>query len=56
MLAQQGARYVLLADPDTTSMEPLLHQLLLQRDASTEKLWDKGRLSSLTLRDVLLNQ
>jgi membrane protein len=53
---QQEARYVLLADPDSTQLEPLLHQLLLQRDASTQNLWNKGRLSSLTLRDVLLNQ
>jgi membrane protein len=53
---QQEARYVLLADPDTTQLEPLLHLLLLQRDASTQNLWNKGRLSALTLRDVLLNQ
>ena len=53
VLAQQEARYVLLADPDTTPMEPLLHQLLLQRDASTQNLWDRGRLSTLSLRDVL---
>jgi membrane protein len=53
VLVQQEARYVLLADPDTTPMEPLLQQLLLQRDASTEKLWDRGRLSALSLRDVL---
>jgi membrane protein len=51
----EDARFVLLADPDTTRMEPLLHQLLLQRDANTQNLWDKGRLSRLTLRDVLLN-
>jgi membrane protein len=50
------ARYVLLADPDSTRLEPLLHQLLLQRDSSTQKLWDKGHLSTMTLRDVLLNQ
>lgn len=50
------ARYVLLADPDTTRMEPLLHRLLLQRDASTQNLWDKGQLSMLTMRDLLLNQ
>jgi membrane protein len=54
--AQQEARYVLLADPDSTQLEPLLHRLLLQRDASTQNLWDRARLSSLTMRDVLLNQ
>jgi membrane protein len=52
----QEARYVLLADPERTQLEPLLHQLLLQRDASTQNLWDRARLSSLTMRDVLLNQ
>ena len=50
------ARYVLLADPDTTRLEPLLHTLLLQRDTSTQNLWNKAHLSSMTLRDVLLNQ
>jgi membrane protein len=56
MRQDEEARYVLLADPDTTRMEPLLHRLLLQRDANTQNLWDKGRFSTLNLRDVLLNQ
>jgi membrane protein len=56
VLDQQEARYVLLADPDSTQLEPLLHRLLLQRDASTQNLWSKARLSSLTMRDVLLDQ
>lgn len=50
------ARFVLLADPDSTRLEPLLHRLLLQRDANTQNLWDKARWTELTMRDVLLNQ
>ena len=53
--AAQEARYIMLANPDSRLLAPLLHTLLLQRDASTQNLWDKARLSSMTLRDVLLN-
>jgi membrane protein len=49
----EEARYLLLADPDNTRIEPLLHQLLLQRDATTQNLWDKGRLSLMSIRDAL---
>jgi len=47
------ARYVLLADPDSTRLEPMLHELLLRRVGSTEHLWRQGRWSDLRLRDVL---
>ena len=51
---EQGeARYVLLADPDTTLMEPLLHALLLRRSDSTDKLWDSARWATVRLREVL---
>jgi membrane protein len=53
VIAGEEARYVLLADPDNTRIEPLLHQLLLQRDATTQNLWDKGRLSLMSIRDAL---
>jgi membrane protein len=47
------ARYVLLADPDSTALEPLLQRLLLRRDEVTDKLWERSALASLRLRDVL---
>lgn len=47
------ARQVLLADPDTLLIEPLLSRLLLRRDEITDRLWDKGALATLHLSDVL---
>ena len=47
------ARFVLLADPDTTLMEPLMRSLLLRRTGSTEKLWLSARCSGVRLREVL---
>jgi len=48
-----GARLVLLADPDATPLEPLMHTLLLKREASTENLWTHGRWALLNLRSLL---
>jgi len=47
------ARYVLLANPDTTLLEPLLHVLLLQHEPSIRNLWNNARLDLMTLRDAL---
>ncbi len=59
-LAEEGAgqapRLVLLAEPYTTLLGPLVQALLLPREASTEPLWHNGKLASLTLRDALSNQ
>jgi membrane protein len=46
-------RFVLLADPQATALEPLMRHLLLPSTEATAKLWSSGRLSSLYLRDVL---
>ena len=51
--AQSEARFVLLADPDSTTMEPLMRSLLVRRTDSTEKLWRSARWSSVRLREVL---
>jgi membrane protein len=51
--APDDARYVLLADPDTTSLEPLVQQLLLERGDSVENLWQKSGFSLLKICDVL---
>ena len=47
------SRYVMLADPTTTPLAPLMQRLLLGRDAAVEKLWAKGCWAEITLADVL---
>jgi len=46
-------RYVLLCEPDTTPLAPLLQHLLVERTPSTERLWQQGRWDDLTLRQAL---
>jgi membrane protein len=48
-----AARYVLLANPDTTALAPLIDALLLKQDAATSKLWDNSAWHQLTLRQAL---
>ena len=48
-----ATRYVLLADAESTSLEPLLRHLLLPRTPSTAGVWDKGGWSRLYLKDVV---
>jgi membrane protein len=50
---QEAMRYVLLADAESTALEPLMRHLLLPASAATAKLWQTGRLSSVYLKDVL---
>ena len=47
------ARYVLLADPATTHMEPLVQRLLLTRTEALERFWGHTGLEVLRLADVL---
>jgi len=47
------ARYVLLANPDTTPLGPLLRTLLLEHEPSTQNLWTSGRWHLMTLREAL---
>ena len=47
------ARYVLLADPDTTLLAPLFNALLLQHEVSTDNLWKNGRWRLMYMRDAL---
>ncbi|MFN4120566.1 YihY family inner membrane protein [Acidovorax sp.] len=47
------SRYVLLADPDQTRLEPLLKRLLLERAQTLEPLWTRAALSELRLADVI---
>lgn len=48
-----ATRYMLLADPQGTALEPLMRQLLLPHTQATAKLWQSGGLSSVYLKDVL---
>jgi membrane protein len=50
---RDATRYVLLADVQSTALEPLMRHLLLPVSEATAKLWQSGRLSSLYLKDVL---
>ncbi|MBO9680554.1 MAG: YihY family inner membrane protein [Acidovorax sp.] len=47
------SRYVLLADPLITPLEPLLARLLVERAASLEPLWSQAALPDLRLADLL---
>lgn len=46
-------RCVLLADPGSTPLAPLVQRLLLERTSSLEPLWQRSGLEALLLADVL---
>ncbi len=50
---EERTRYILLADPQATALEPLMRHLLLPPSEATAKLWKSGRLSSVYLKDVI---
>jgi membrane protein len=50
---EQETRYILLADVQSTALEPLMRYLLLPHSEATAKLWKSGRLSSVYLKDVI---
>jgi membrane protein len=52
-LPDGAQRLVLLANPDTTPLAPLVQTLLLERELSTENLWNRASLTSLKLRNAL---
>ncbi|MEO8387008.1 MAG: YihY family inner membrane protein [Polaromonas sp.] len=47
------ARYLLLADPDATPLEPLMRQLLLDKADALQNLWEKAGWPGIRLRDAL---
>ncbi|WP_077003434.1 YihY family inner membrane protein [Variovorax sp. KK3] len=49
----EDPRYVLLADPSRTPLEPLLSALLLPHAPPLDNLWHKGPLRTLVLQDLL---
>jgi membrane protein len=50
---EQEMRYILLADPGVTALEPLMRHLLIPQSPATDKLWKTGQLSRVYLKDVL---
>jgi membrane protein len=50
---QAATRFVLLADVQSTALEPLMRHLLLPVSDATAKLWHTGRLSTIYLKDVI---
>lgn len=48
-----GARFVLLADPDSTPLEPVMQRLLLPPPATGKNLYQIGRWPAINLRDAL---
>ena len=51
--AQHTSRYLMLANPDTTLLAPLLNTLLLPQDEVTHNLWKTSLWPNLILRNVL---
>lgn len=51
--AEEGGRFVLLADPSRTALAPLVRVLLLQADEWTETFWRQARLNELSVADAL---
>ena len=52
-LEEGEPRYVLLADPDTTAVAPLLQRMLLAQTDSTAVLWGQAGWDQSLLRDLL---
>ncbi|MDD5030621.1 MAG: YihY family inner membrane protein [Rhodoferax sp.] len=48
-----GARWVLLVNPDRQLLAPLADRLLLGRQPATQAMWESARLAALTLREAL---
>lgn len=53
-LDEGGAqRYVLLCDPDTTTLGPLLSQLLIEPAAALRRFWERAGFSAMSLRELI---
>lgn len=49
----EASRFVMLADLPSTTLDPLIEALLLPSTPTTQRLWQSGRLSGLTLQEAL---
>ena len=52
-LEEGEPRYVLLADPQTTALAPLLEVLLLRQEGATAPLWERSGWAQHTVAQVL---
>jgi membrane protein len=50
---EERTRYLLLADPESTALEPLLRNLRLADSDATATLWKASRLADVALKDVV---
>ena len=50
---EDATRYVLLADPATARIEPLMQKLLLPETPVTARLWGGGHLAPVRIADVI---
>jgi membrane protein len=50
---QEDTRYILLADVQSTALEPLMRHLLLPHSEASAKLWKSGQMASVYLKDVI---
>jgi membrane protein len=50
---QEETRYILLADVESTALEPLMRHLLLPHTEATARLWQTSQMSGIYLRDVV---
>ncbi len=49
----EESRFIIIADPGITPIEPMMQALLLDKAESVKGLWDKGQWDKLRLCDVL---
>ena len=50
---ESGARYVLMAEPATTLLAPLVQQLLVERSDNTAAFWNRTDMPAVHLKEVL---
>jgi membrane protein len=50
---EEHTRYVLLADPASTPLAPLVQRLLVARTDATEGLWSRSHLAAVLVKDML---
>src|SRR5690606_28006158 len=52
-LDEEGERYVLLIDPAQTALGPLMERLLLARQHTTLRLWERSHWAGMTVAEAL---
>ena len=51
--SDDGPRFVLLVDPQSTRLEPLVQSLLLRHNANTDAIWNRAQFGQVRLGEVL---